>query len=145
VTALLLMTVAVAGCSLLGGPPFRTRDEPREIAIPTSSIVATGDDVEFGWLRVAGSCLYLTTVRDNRDGPDILPIWPQGYRAKAWSMGHGVYRPDEWPDFALVAGAEPLELRGEYVDAPPPDTTISADCPDLALFAVREAINRADG
>jgi len=145
VAATLLITVAVAGCSLLGGPPFRNRDEPREIAIPTSSMVVTGDDTEFGSLRVNGSCLYLTTVRDNRQGPDILPIWPQGYRATAWSMGHGVYRPSEWPDFAFVAAAEPLELHGDYLDAPPSDTTIPADCPDVALFAIREAINRADG
>ena len=139
----LLMAATTLGCGLMD--PFGNRDRPREIAIPTSAVPGATPDVVLGELRVDGSCLYLIKIEDNRQGPHLLPIWPPGYRAKAWSMGHGVYRPDEWPDFAFVAGAERLELRGAFVDAPPPDAVIPPDCPALPFFVVAEAINRADG
>jgi hypothetical protein len=79
-------------------------------------------------LRTEGDCLCLVTIVDNRQGPNLLPIWPPAYRATASSMGQWVYRPEDRPDFAFVAGAEPLELRGEHVDAPPSDTVTPVHC-----------------
>jgi hypothetical protein len=136
----LIGACVVASCGLLGGG-FLGGERPRQIAIPTSTVVPDGDEIVFAELQDDGTCLFVATRTTGR--PNVLPIWPAGFSAKVGPMDRLLFSGPDQESNAFVAGSELMELHGEFVDAPPPDAVIPAGCEGLPLFHVGEAFNRA--
>ena len=134
---LVVATVIAASCSLLRTPTTGGGEPPRPIDIPTSALVPPDIDTIEGGIRLEGLCLLL-------DGPgdDVIPIWPSGYNASSGSRFLGLRNASN-DESMFAAGGEALELHGEWVDVPPPDTRVPVACAGYRLFHVREAFNRS--
>jgi hypothetical protein len=93
-------------------------------------------------MRVVGPCLTITVRNGNSAGPSILPIWPVGFAAKG-GEGEGVRLTGPLGTASDAVDSELLELHGQYVDSPPADAVVPADCADYPLFLVGRALNIA--
>jgi hypothetical protein len=143
-----VLVIALAGaslgssCTLLqqrtsGGGGFI---EP--IAIPTSTEKPAAEEIVFTELRDNGSCLYVVTIENNRQGSDVLPIWPTGFHAKVGPTARYLYS-DTNQEIPFVVDSERLELHGQYLDSAPEDAVIPPGCVGLRLFLVGTAFNRS--